>query len=199
MVEVDPKTRATVVGQAHIVEHSLKMRIMNKMVIAGPLVAFVLSAGCETAAKTSFKVAKGVDADVLPISGTLTSSGLVAYNTLKLGTVGSDIGQLCPEEVIAEVRKAAPKIFAERTKKNFAGGPKILTANIVVRFYRQYDLLSGTGRLDLLATLVDAESGTEIGRVYIEGITRSPVHTGIDDMVEETTKRLADYLEEMKG
>ena len=198
MVEVDPKTRATVVGQAHMVEHGLKMRIMNKMVIAGPLVAFVLSAGCETAAKTSFKVAKGVDADVLPISGTLTPSRLVAYNTLKLGNVGSDIGRLCPEEVIAEVRKAAPKIFAERTKKHFKGGPKILTANIVVRFYKKKDLL-GAGRLDLLATLVDGESGTEIGKVHVEGITESPVHTGIDDMVEETTKKLADYLTKKKG
>ena len=87
---------------------------------------------------------------------------------------------------------------AERTKKHFKGGPKILTANIVVRFYREYDLLKGTGRLDLLATLVDAESGTEIGKVYVEGITESPVHTDIDDMVEETIKRLADYLKKRK-
>jgi hypothetical protein len=90
-------------------------------------------------------------------------------------------------------------MFAKRTKKNFRGGPKILTANIVVRFYRKYDLLAGTGRLDLLATLVDAESGKEIGKVYVEGITESPVHTDIDDMVEETTKRLADYLTKKKG
>lgn len=194
MVEVDPKIRAAVVRQAHMRNLSLKMRIKRETALAGLLMAFVLSAGCETAGKTGFRVAKGVDAEVLPISGALTRSKLAAYNTLKLGKVSSDIGRLCPDEVIAEIRKSAPKFFAERTKKRFRGGPKILKANIVVRFYRKYDLLKGTGRLDLLATLVDAESGTEISKVYVEGITESPVHTDIDDMVEETTKRLADYL-----
>jgi len=199
MVDVDPKTRAAIVRQAHRGHLSLKMRIMNGMALAGLLMAFVLSVGCETAGKTGFKVAKGVDAEVLPISGFLTPEKLAPYNTLKLGSVSSDIGWLCPNEVIAEVRRFAPKFFAERTKKNFKGGPKVLTANIVIRFYREYDLLSGTGRLDLLATLVDAGSGAEVGKVYVEGITESPVHTGIDDMAEETTKRLADHLTKKKG
>ncbi len=194
MAEMDSRIRAAVVGHAHVGDLSLKMRIMRDLALAGLLMAFVLSCGCETAGKTGFRVAKGVDADVLPISGALTPSKLAAYNTLKLGKVSSDIGRLCPDEVIAEIRKSAPRLFAERTKKRFKGGPKTLTANIVVRFYREYDLLSGTGRLDLLATLVDAEGGTEIGKVYVEGITESPVHTGIDDMVEETAKKLADYL-----
>jgi len=199
MIEMDPKTRAAVARQAHRGHLSLKMRIMNEMALAGLLMAFVLSVGCETAGKTGFKVAKGVDAEVQPISGFFAPRKLAPYNTLKLGNVSSDIGQLCPDEVITEVRKFAPKFFVERTKKNFKGGPKVLTAHIVVRFYRKYDLMKGTGRLDLLATLVDAESGTEIGKVYVEGITESPVHTDIDDMVEETTKRLADYLTKRKG
>ncbi len=173
-------------------------RIRKIVLIAGLLVIPLLAGGCETTAKTGFKMAKGVDADVLPIDDTLTPTRLAAYNTLKLGNVDSDIGRLCPNEVIVEIRKSAPKVFTERTKKTFRGGPKVLTANIVVRFYRKFDLLSGTGRLDLLATLVDTESGTEIGKVYVEGITESPVHTGIDDMVEETTKRLTDYLTKKK-
>jgi len=194
MADVDPRIRAAVMVQAHTRNLSLKMRIKRERALAGLLMAILLCAGCQTAGKTGFRVAKGVDAEVLPISGALTPSKLAAYNTLKLGKVSSDIGRLCPDEVIAEIRKSAPRFFAERTKKRFKGGPKILTANIVVRFYREYDLLSGTGRLDLLATLVDAEGGTEIGKVYVEGITESPVHTGIDDMVEETAKKLADYL-----
>ncbi len=198
MVECAGTRRVAVVRRAHMENLSLKVKIMKKITLAGLLMTFVLCGGCETAAKTGFKVAKGVDAEVLPISGALTPSTLAPYNTLKLGNVSTDIGRLCPAGVIAEVRKSAPKIFAERTREHFGGGPKILTANIVVRFYKKKDLL-GAGRLDLLATLVDAGSGTEIGKVHIEGITESPVHTGIDDMVEETIKRLADYLTKKKG
>ncbi len=159
-------------------------------------VAVMLSVGCGVVVSTGVKAVRGVQAEVLPIRD-LTPGTLAAYNTLKLGEVSSDIHPICPGNVIAEIRKAAPKQFAEETEKRFKGGPKVLQANIVVRFYKKKGLM-GEGRLDLLATLVDAESGTEIGKVLIAGITESPVHTGIDDMAEKTTEKLAEYLDKKK-
>lgn len=199
MAEANSRIRGGVARQNRVGKHGLETIIRKEVLIAWLLAVPVLAGGCETTAKTGLRVAKGVQAEVLPINDALTFTRIDDYNTLKLGKVDSDIGQLCPDEVLVEIRKSAPRIFAERTQESFRGGPKVLTANIVVRFYRKFDLLSGTGRLDLLATLVDSESGTDIGKVYVEGITESPVHTGIDDMVEETTKRLADYLKKTKG
>ena len=171
---------------------------MRSIVIAGMGVVIMMSTGCVSyVAKTGLKVVKGVDADVSPIRD-ISAGQLAGYNTLKLGDVTTDVGRICPHEVIQEIRRTAPREFAENTGKRFAGGAKILKADIVVRFYKKRGRIGGEGRLDLLVTLVDDASGQEIARLYVEGISESPLHTGIDDMVKKTTGALAKYLEHRK-
>ena len=172
------------------------MRAMA-LLIMGMMVA--LCSGCSpfSVAKAGLKVVKGVDADVLPVRD-VTTGKLSAYNTLKLGKVGSDLGPICPAEAISEVRAKARENFADETKDSFKGGPKVLVANIAVRFFKKKGRIGGEGRLDLYVTLVDGESGEEVGRLYVEGISESPMHTGIDDMAKKTTEKLAKYLNKKK-
>ena len=173
---------------------------MRVMVLATLGTLMALSGGCNPismAARTGAKIVKGVDADVLPIRD-VTAGTLSGYNTLKLGKVSTDIGGLCPPEVISQIQRTAPEIFVEEAGKRFRGGPNVLQADICVRFFKKKGQIGGEGRLDLLVTLVDGNNGTEVGKLYVEGITESPLQTGSLDMVKKTTKKLAAYLDKRK-
>ena len=67
-----------------------------------------------------------------------------------------------------------------------------------IRFFKKKSLIGKEGRLDLLAILVDGESQQEVGRLYVEGLSESPVHTGMDDMAAGVCKKLGKYLDDKK-
>jgi|GEM_PF-5872572 len=169
---------------------------MRSISLFGLVIVVGMSTGCSMAVSTGVQVVKGVDAEVYAIED-VGAGRLAPYNTLKLGHVSTDIGPLCPPEMSSQIQEIAPRKLAEESGDQFRGGPKILRADIAVRFYKKKGLL-GEGRLDFLVTLVDAESGAQVGKLYVEAITESPVHTGIDDMVKKATSDLAKYLKKKK-
>jgi len=159
-----------------------------------------LSVGCNPvgmAAKAGVSMVRGVQADVHPVRD-VSRHALASYDRLKVGQVTSDVGRICSPPLITEVRKAMILALADESRTRFTGSGKALVVNVVCRFYKQKSLIGQEGRLDLLAILVDQESGQEVGRLYLEGLTESPVHTGMDDMAKGVSRKLAEYLGEKK-
>ncbi len=159
----------------------------------------LMSAGCSpmSAAKVGLTVVKGVQADMIPIRD-VSGGTLRTFNSIKLGSVTTDVGRICPAAVLAQIRAQMPPALAEETKKRFKGGPKVLKIEVVCRFFKKKSLIVSEGRLDLVVTLIDAHSGGEIGQYYVEGISESPLHTGIDDMAKGVCREVAKFLDDRK-
>ena len=172
---------------------------MRSVLLALVVSLMALNVGCGvgTVASTGVKIIQGVQADAIPL-GTLSSVTLEGYKTVKAGQVTTDVERICPSNVVAEVRMQMREAFADQLSEAFPGGGKTLTINVVCRFFKKKSLIGKEGRLDLLVTLVDAQQNKELGRFYIEGISESPVHTGVDDMAKGTNKELAKFLEKLK-
>ena len=170
---------------------------MRSILLALTASLMALNVGCGFAAGTGVKIIKGVQADAIPL-GEVASLTLDGFETVKVGQVTTDVERICPSNVQAEVRMKMREAFADALVEVFPGGGKTLTVNAVCRFFKQKSLIGKEGRLDLLVSLVDASSSEELGRFYIEGISESPVHTGVDDMAEGTTQELAKFLKKLK-
>ena len=171
---------------------------MRSILSALAVSLLTLNVGCIGAvAGAGVKIVQGVQADAIPL-GKVASLTLDGYETIKAGEVTTDVERICPSNVLAEVRMKMREAFADELADLFPGGGKTLTVNAVCRFFKQKSLIGNEGRLDLLVMLVDAASNAELGRFYVEGISESPVHTGVDDMAEGTTKELAKFLKKLK-
>ena len=171
---------------------------MRYVMLFGLGLIFMMVTGCSKVASTGIEIARGVQADVLPIRD--ISPGTIArYNSVKVGDVTTDVGRICPPRVQTQVRAQMQIVFAEKLKEQFTGGGSTLMVNAVCRFFKKKGRIGGEGRLDLLVTLVDSESNEPQGTFYVEGITGSPLHTDIEDMAKGVAKEVAKYLAEKKG
>jgi len=165
--------------------------------LAVSLMALNVGCGVGTVASTGVNIIQGVQANAIPL-GQVASLTLEGFETIKVGQVTTDVERICTSNVRAEVRTQMGEAFADELVEAFPGGGKTLTVNVVCRFFKQKSLIGKEGRLDLLVALVDAESNAELGRFYVEGISESPVHTGVDDMAEGTAKELTKFLKKLK-
>jgi len=179
--------------------YQTRENLMRSILLALLVSLLALNVGCGvgTAVSTGVKIIQGVQAHAIPL-GTVSSSALDGYETIKAGQVTTDVERICPSNVVAEVRMQMRAAFADELSETFPGGGKTLTVNVACRFFKKKSLIGKEGRLDLLVTLVDAERNAELGRFYIEGISESPVHTGVDDMAEGTTRELSKFLKKLK-
>jgi len=170
-----------------------------RSILLALIVSFLaFNAGCGMVAGTGVKIIKGVQADAIPL-GAVASVSLEGYDTIKVGEITTDVERICPSNVLAEVRMKMREAFADELDEAFTGGGKTLNVNVVCRFFKQKSLIGKEGRLDLLVTLADAEGGNALGRFYIESISESPVHTGVDDMAKGATKEVAKFLKKLKA
>lgn len=170
------------------------------IILAGCL--FVALAGCSgnpmamagTAGKTAFKAVKGAEAEATPIH-IESASALGAYKGVRLGQVTTDVPPICTPEVMGKIREGIREGMShEDVRKKFPGGEKTLDLNILCRFYKGKGLMGGEGRLDWLVTLVDGRSHEQMGVVFIEGVSGSPLEHGAADMAKENTRELVKFL-----
>ena len=174
--------------------------MMRGMILAvSGLVFLATTVGCSPlgVARTGMKIVKGVEADVLEIRPP-AAAALRPFQSVRVGEVSTDVGPICPSELLAALRVQLPASLARETKDRFTGGGKTLVVDAVCRFFKKKSMVGSEGRLDLLVTLTDGEGGEPLGRVYVEGVTESPLHTGLDDMAKAVSKALARYLDDLK-
>lgn len=139
----------------------------------------------------------GLQADVLPLRPP-SARHIAPYQQLKVGQVTTDVGAICPPDVVQEVRSALVEAFADDLDNQFSGSEPVLVADVICRFYKKKSLVGREGRLDLLVHLRDGPGGAEVGRVYVEGVTESPLQYGADDMAGKCAEKLCDYLVKLK-
>ncbi|HPD32300.1 MAG TPA: hypothetical protein PLL20_20080 [Phycisphaerae bacterium] len=167
--------------------------------------ALLLSvAGCSpmsaavSGAKVSMKVFTGAQAKAHPLEG-LSPDALQPYRSIALGEVTTDVSPICTFDVLSEVRSALAEAFAdEHLRRHFPGGKPRLVVNVVVRFFKQGNLFGKEPRLDLLVSFVDGSDGREVGRVYVEGISESPLETKARHLAAADAKELANLLRSRK-
>jgi hypothetical protein len=162
------------------------------------LITGVFGCGASSLAKIGYKTMRGVDADVIALEP-IPAGALDAYHTIQVGHVTTDVPQICRAPLLDEVKTQFKAVFDEQLSEAFPGRPRSLTVDVSCRYYRKKSPIGSEGRLDVLVYLRDTMTTAPIGRFFIEGITESPLHTGMDDMAEGVAKEVADYLEERKA
>jgi len=165
---------------------------------------FLCLAGCSpmsaavSGAKVSMKVFTGAQAKVYPLEG-LSPDAVRPYQSVALGQVTTDVDPICPFDVLSEVRSALAEAFAdEQLRRLFPGGKPQLVANVVVRFFKQGSPFGKEPRLDMLVSFVDGTDGREIGRVYVEGISESPLETKARHLAAANAEELGTLLRNRK-
>lgn len=173
------------------------------MIACGCLCGLALSglAGCSSSptgmimsgGKAAYQVIGGAEAKVRPLRGA-SPAGLAAYRAVRIGEVTTDLPGIVSDAALRMVRTDMGLGLAEKSKEGSAGGRKGLVAQVVCRFAKERGMFGGEARLDMLVTLVDDQTGNEVARVFIEGLSRSPLHGKIEHMAKENGKELARYL-----
>ena len=149
-------------------------------------------------ATMAYQAAKGADADLTPIRQ-VAPAKIAAFKSIRLGEVKTDVPPIVGSEVLAKVRKELQEQLGDRdVSKIFPGGGKTLRVDVICRFYKGKGVIGGEGRLDWLVMLVDAESGENVGVVFVEGVSQSPLEHGASDMAKENAKKLIKFLEHYK-
>ena len=168
------------------------------ILVASLLVTSALGCSPMSAAKSAgsvaFQTMRGPQADAMLIRG-LNPGILPLYKSIQIGKVTTDVPPICDAEVMTDVRKGiVEELGSKSVRKVFPGSGQTMRIDVTCRFYKKKGMIGGEGRLDWLVHLQDAASDEEIGLVFIEGVSESPLEHGADDMAEENTKELVKFL-----
>lgn len=173
---------------------------MTRLFVLPAMVMIAVLSGCspmsaaKSAGKVAFQTMRGAEADVTLIRG-LDPAILGDYKSIQAGEVNTDVPPICNGAILAAVRKEIQEeANAKSVKKLFPGGDKAIRIDVDCRFYKKKGAIGGEGRLDWLVHLKDAASGAEVGVVFIEGLSESPLEHGADDMAEENFRQLVKFL-----
>ena len=149
-------------------------------------------------AKMSVKVFKGAQAKVYPLEG-LSAEALRPYRSVALGRVTTDVARICTADVVSDVRVAlAQELASDELHRHFPGGEPRLVVNADVRFFKEGDLFGKEPRLDLVVTFADGATGRQVGRVYVEGLSHSPLETKAKHLAEADAEEIRDLLKHRK-
>jgi len=161
-------------------------------------------AGCDpvgaavSGAQMGAKIFTGAQARVYPLQG-LSVEAVHPYRSVALGQVTTDVARICTPDVVSEVRLAlAEELASDRLRRHFPGGEPRLVVNASARFFKEGDLFGKEPRLDLLVTFVDGADGREVGQVYIEGISQSPLETKAKHLAKADAEEVRDLLRDRK-
>ena len=161
-------------------------------------------AGCNpmsaamSGAKMGVKVFTGAQAKVYPLQG-LSVESVRPYRSVALGEVTTDVARICTAGVLSEVRLAlAEELLSDKLRRHFPGGEPRLVVNVAVRFFKEGDVFGKEPRLDLVVTLVDGAARREVGKVYIEGISQSPLETEARHLAKADAEEIGDLLRDLK-
>jgi hypothetical protein len=163
-----------------------------------------LIAGCSpqgmvvSGAQAGYKVLTGADAKIYLIRD-ISPQAIGPYRSLALGRVTTDVGPICPFGVLSDVQIAlAEELGPAKLRRAFPGGQPQLVANVVVRFFKQGNVFGKEPRLDLLVTFVDGGNGREVGQVYVEGLSQSPLATKAKHLAKADAEKIRDLLRQRK-
>ena len=168
----------------------------------GGLLAAAMLTGCSgnpagmvmSGGKAAVRVIQGAEAKVHPLKD-VSPAALADYREIRLGEVTTDVPALIPTGEIGVVRAEMGKELAgDGTRKHFPGGGKTLVANVSCRFLKERGTFGGDARLDMIVTLSDQQSQDELGRLFIEGVSKSPMAGKAEHMAKVNANELVDYL-----
>lgn len=174
----------------------------TRMAVLGAAGMTIVLAGCAsnpagmvmTGGKMAVRVIEGAEAKIRPLEDA-SPAVLAAYRSIRLGEVTTDVPALISPAQISTIRSETSKEFAaESTRKHFPGGEKTLAVNLQCRFLKERGTFGGEARLDMIAVLMDAGSGEEIARLFIEGLSESPLAGKTEHMAQANASELVDYL-----
>ncbi len=149
-------------------------------------------------AQMSVKVFKGAQAKVYPLQG-LSVEAIRPYRSVALGQVTTDVARICTPDVVSEVRLAlAEELASDELHHCFPGGEPRLVVNAAVRFFKEGDLFGKEPRLDLVVVFADRATGREVGQVYVEGLSHSPLETKAKHLAEADAEEVRDLLRDRK-
>lgn len=135
----------------------------------------------------------GAEAKIRPLAE-FTKAQAEAYRAIRIGEVTTDVPAIVPAEKMAIIRTEMELKLTEESKKLFPEGGKTLIANVAARFLKERGTFGGEARLDMIATLVDADTQEEVARLFIEGISKSLTAGKVDDMAKENARELLRHL-----
>jgi hypothetical protein len=179
-------------------------RLMVRLVLPSATAAFLACAGCDpasmafTGGQMGVKVFTGAQAKIHVLQG-ISSEAIRSYRSVEVGEVTTDVQPICTFEEISEVRMALHgRLSEEKFRRSFPGGEPRLQVNVVLRFFKEGAIYGKEPRLDLLVTLVDAATRRDVGRIYVEGISQSPLETKAKHLAKADAEAIADLLRERK-
>jgi hypothetical protein len=179
-------------------------RLIVRSVLPSAAVAFLACAGCDpasmafTGGQMGVKVFTGAQAKVHVLRDTSVEA-MRAYRSVELGEVTTDVAPICTFEEISEVRLSLRGQFSEeKFIRYFPGGEPKLQVNVVLRFFKEGAIYGKEPRLDLLVTFLDAATRREVGRIYVEGISQSPLQTKTKHLAKADAQAIANLLRERK-
>jgi hypothetical protein len=161
-------------------------------------------AGCNpmsaamTGAQMGAKVFTGAQAKLHLLEG-LSADAVRPYRSVASGQVTTDVPAICTFEVMSALRIAMKEALAsDELRRHFPGGDPRLVVNTAARFFKEGSVYGKEPRLDLLVTFVDGADGREIGKVYIEGISQSPLETKARHLAKADAEAVARLLRHRK-
>ncbi len=179
-------------------------RMIVRMVLMSSTAAFLACAGCNpvsaamSGAKVGVKVFTGAQAKIHVLQG-MSAGAIAPYRSVEVGEVSTDVEPICTFAEISEVKLAMREELAEaRFRREFPGGEPKLVVNVVLRFFKHGHIYGKEPRLDLLVSFADADTGRQIGRIYVEGISQSPLETKARHLAKANAEAICDLLRERK-
>jgi hypothetical protein len=174
-----------------------RMRLVAMPLILGVI---LFATGCDPASMAftggtmGIKVFQGAQAKVHVLQD-ISVDAIRPYRSVEIGEVTTDIAPICTPREISEVRAAMREQFADpKFSQLFPGGEPRLLVDVVLRFFKEGTIFGKEPRLDLLVTFLDGTSRHEVGRVYVEGISQSPLQTKARHLAKADAVAIRDFL-----
>lgn len=179
-------------------------RVVVRWARTSAAAAMLAFAGCSpmsaamSGAKVGVKVFTGAQAKIHVLQD-VPAGTIRSYRSVELGEISTDVEPICTFSEISEVKLALREQLAEpEFRREFPGGEPRLVINAVLRFFKEGRIYGKEPRLDLLVTFVDAGTGRTLGRIYVEGISESPLETEAKHLAKADAEAICDLLRKRK-
>ncbi len=179
-------------------------RLTAALVQMSATAAFLSCAGCDpmsaamSGAQVGVKVFTGAQAKIHVLQG-MSAEAISPYRSVELGEVSTDVEPVCTFAEVSEVKRAlTEQLTGSKFRREFPGEEPRLVVNVVLRFFKRGDIFGKEPRLDLLVTFVDGGTGGAVGRIYVEGISQSPLQSEARHLAKADAEAIADLLRERK-
>ena len=139
-------------------------------VVLGLPAALVLStsSGCSTVAKQAFHEFRGAKADVSFVRD-IGDRALAEYQSVEFEAARSDVGQVCPPQVLQAWNRHAVEQQAELAEY-FPGGPPTLRIESEIWFFKEKGLL---GQAECLARVRIRDDETLKADLIVQALSKS--------------------------